>query len=136
MVASAPSFISGGKRRIAIPFSSAIAASVGLTLVSGRIGFPFRIVEVEIVFRDDTANLMQIWVLTSSNTSISVMTPPPDNNVFSPFSPSGFFLGEALVKRLSINYMPLEGDDIIKVHAQNVCTWPQTVNVSVTIEEA
>lgn len=136
MVELAPSFITGGKRRIAIPFISAIPASVGLTLLSSRISFPFRIVEVEIIFRNDAANLVNVWILTSPNTSISITTPPPDTNVFSPFSPSAFFLGEGLIKKLAINYTPPEGENIIKVHTQNICTWPQTVNVTVTIEEA
>ena len=136
MVELAPSFITGGKRRIVIPFTSAIPASVGLTLLSSRISFPYRIVEVEIIFRNDAVNNVNVWILTSPNTSTSITTPPPDTNVFSPFSPSAFFLGEGLVKHLNLNYQPPEGDEIIKVHAQNVCTWPQTVNVTVTIEEA
>ena len=95
----------------------------------------YAIVEVEIIFRIDTANLLQIYILTSNNTNISITTPPPDRNVFSLYTPSGFFIGEYLVKHINLNYVPPEGDVYIKVHGINNALIAQTINVTVSIEE-
>jgi hypothetical protein len=131
----APSFESVLKRRLQIPFISAIAANTQLTLVSARITFPFVIVGVEIVFRDDAANNLLEYVLLSGNTNTSTTAVPPDLNAFSQYAPNPYFIGEGVVKRADCYVYAPSGYQFVKVHTVNNNAYAQTVNVTVTIEE-
>jgi len=126
------------KRRFTIPLMGTVGAgpAVGLTVVAGPITFPFRVVGAEIVFRNDTANLLQIYLLIANNQNTSTGTPPPDRNLFSPNTPTAYFLGESLIKRVVCDSTSAEDEIYIKAHAVNGCAYPQMVNVTVEIEEA
>jgi hypothetical protein len=128
-------FVSKG-RSYTCALSGTVGAGpgVGLTLVVGPISFPYKIKGAEIVFRDDTTSLLQIYLLSSRDTTTSAGGPPADTNLFAPFGPTVFLIGEALVKRVAVDYTPDPDQKYIKVHALNNCTYAQTVNVTVEIE--
>lgn len=109
---------------------------VGLTLIGGPISFKYRIKEVEVIFRDDTASLLWIYLLISRDTTTSATAPPADTNLLSPFSPTAYLLGEGLIKRLELDYVPDDDQKYIKVHGLNGCAYTQTINVTVKIQEA
>lgn len=126
------------KRRYTLAISGTVGAgpNVGLTLLAGPISFPYRVKGAEVVFRSDTANLLQIYLLISNNSTISTNTPPADQNLLSPFVATSYLIGESLIKRVALDYLAESGNIYLKVHAINGCTYAQTVNVTIEIEEA
>jgi hypothetical protein len=127
-----------GKKSYTIPLSGAVGAGpgVGQTLVAGPISFRYRIKGAEVVFRDDAANLLWVYLLTSRDTTTSPGGPPADTNLLAPFGPTSYLLGEGLIKRLPLDYSPEADQKYVKVHALNGCAYAQTINVTVEIEEA
>jgi len=107
---------------------------VGQTLVIGPISFAYRIRSAEVVFRDDTTNLLQIYLLISRDTSTSPTVPPPDTNLLASFGPTAYLIGESLIKHININYVADSDQVYIKAHALNGCTYAQTINVTIEIE--
>jgi hypothetical protein len=132
----APEFKPVTRRVAQIPFTATVGAATQLTLVSSRITFKYKVTAVEIVFRDDAANLLQIYVLVSGNVNVSTTGVPPDPNVFSQYSSTPYFVGEGVVKKAECNVQAPDGYDFVKVHANNLNAYAQTVNVTVRIEEA
>ena len=123
------------KQILVVPFMANLAANTNLTLLAGKIPFWYRIIECEIVFRDDAANNLLIYVFAAKSATLSTTTPPPDTNIFSQYSQTPYFLGEGLIKTVNCNYLVENGDYYLKVFAQNLNTYAQTVNVTVKIEE-
>jgi hypothetical protein len=126
------------KRRYTVALSGLVGAGpgVGLTVVAGPISFAYRIVGAEIVYQDDTTNLLQIYLLVSRDSTTSTGGPPADTNLLAPFGPTSYLVGEGLIKRVNVDYSPDSDQVYLKAHALNGCTYPQTVNVTVEIEEA
>ena len=112
-----------------------VGAGTNTTLVAGPIPFKYRIVKIKAVFRNDAANLTRYYVFVSPNSSTSATGPPPDTNVLGPYSPAAYLLGEGLILDLDLDY-PVNANQYIKVHCLNGCGYAQTINVTVTIEEA
>jgi hypothetical protein len=128
--------ISGTPKQIlVIPFMAAVPANTNLTLLAGKIPFWYRVIECEIVFRDDAANNLLIYVFASKSATLSTTIPPPDTNIFSQYSQTPYFIGEGLIKTVSCNYLVENGDYYLKVYASNLNAYAQTVNVTVKIEE-
>ena len=126
------------KKTYNVALSGVVGAGpgVGVTLIGGPISFRFRIKEAEVVFRDDAASLLWIYLLISRDTTTSTGGPPSDTNLLAPFGPTAYLLGEGLIKRLILDYVPDEDQKYIKVHALNGCAYAQTINVTVKIQEA
>lgn len=131
----APEFKPVTRRVAQIPFTGTVGATTQLTLISSRITFKYKVVGVEIVFRDDAANALQIYVLVSGNQNTSTTSVPPDPNVFSTYSPTPYFVGEGVVKKAECTVLAPEGYYYVKVHAVNLNAYAQTINVTVRIEE-
>jgi hypothetical protein len=107
-----------------------------LTLIAGPITFPYRITGLEVVFRNDAANLLQIYPLVSRDRTISAGAAPADTNLIAPFVPTAFLIGEGLIKRVKLNYQPDVDQTYIKIHGLNGCAYAQTISATVEIEEA
>jgi hypothetical protein len=112
-----------------------IPALTNLTLLAGKIPFWYRVIEAEIVFRDDAANNLLIYVFAAKSATLSTTTPPPDTNIFSRYSSTPYFIGEGLIKTVVCNYLVENGDYYLKIFASNLNAYAQTVNVTVKIEE-
>jgi hypothetical protein len=123
------------KQILVIPFMANLAANTNLTLLAGKIPFWYRVTECEIIFRDDAANNLLIYVFAAKGATISTTTPPPDTNIFSRYSSTPYFIGEGLIKTVSCNYLVENGEYYLKVYASNLNAYAQTVNVTVKIEE-
>lgn len=125
------------KRRYTLSLSGVVGAgpNVGLTLVAGPITFPYRVRGAEVIFRSDTANLLQIYLMSARNSTTSNGSPPADTNLLSPFVATAFLVGEGLIKRVALDYEADQEEQYIKAHAVNGCAYAQTVSVTVEIEE-
>lgn len=124
------------KRSTTIPFMATLGAGLQQTYLSSKIPFNFRIVSVSIVFGFGTGNLLLIYILSSSNLSVSTTIVPPDTPIFSIYSPTPYFTGEGLIKCPLVDFYGDPDDRYVKVHAVNNSTVAQTINVTVTIVEA
>lgn len=126
------------KPRYTVPLSGTVGAgpNVGLTVVAGPISFRYRVTGVEVVFRDDTQNLLNVYLLVARDNTTSTGLPPVDSNLLTPFTAISYLVGEAVIKRVNMDYTPDEDQKYLKAHAINGCTYPQTINVTITIEEA
>ena len=125
------------KRTYTVALSGVVGAgpNVGLTLVSSAITFRFRVVGAEIVFRNDTANLLRIYPLLSRDTTTSNINPPADTNLLAPFGSTTYLIGEGLIKRVKMDYVADPDQTYIKIHGLNGCAYAQTINATVEIEE-
>jgi hypothetical protein len=123
------------KRVLTLPFMAALPANTNITILAGKIPFRYRIIEAEIVFRDDTNNNLLIYVFASRTNNFGTASPPPDTNVFSQYSSTPYFLGEGLIKNVKCSYTAEDGEYYIKVYASNLNAYAQTVNATVTVEE-
>lgn len=136
MSADGSNIITGTPKRVlTLPFMANLAANTNLTILAGRIPFRYRVVEAEIVFRDDAANNLLIYVFASKTNSLSVGAPPPDTNLFSQYSSTPYFIGEGLIKNVKCSYIAEDAEYYLKVYASNLNAYAQTVNVTVTVEE-
>lgn len=126
------------KRTFTVALSGVVGAGpgVGQTIVSGPFNFAFRVKSAEVVFRDDTANLLFIYLLLARDNNTSPGGPPADTNLLSPVVPTAYLLGEGLIKKINLDYIAEEDQKYIKAHALNGCAYAQTINVTVEIEEA
>jgi hypothetical protein len=131
------SIIAAPRMTYTLSFAGPIGAGpgVGLTRVAGPIRFRYRIKGAEVVFRNDAQNLVLVYLLVSRNNTTSPTAPPPDMNLLSPFAPTTFLIGEGLIKRVKLDYIPDSDQQYLKVHAINGCTYPQTMNATIEIEE-
>jgi len=127
-----------GKRTFTVALSGVVGAGpgVGQTVVAGPFSFPFRIKGAEVVFRDDAANLVWMYLLIARDNNTSPGGPPADTNLLSPVVPTAYLLGENLIKRINLDYVAESDQRYIKAHALNGCAYAQTINVTVEIEEA
>jgi hypothetical protein len=126
------------KKTYTVALSGVVGAGpgVGATIVSSPITFRYRIKGAEVVFRDDAANLLFMYLMISRDTTTSGTIPPADSNLLAPYSPNAYLLGEGLVKRVHLDYVAEPDQKYIKAHALNGCAYAQTINVTVEIEEA
>lgn len=113
-----------------------LGAGLQLTYLSSKIPFNFRIVHCSIVFEDTANNLLLIYILSSSNLTISTTTVPPDTPVFSIFSSTPYFIGNGLIKCPLVDFYGDPDDRYVKVHAVNNSAVAQIINVTVTVVEA
>jgi hypothetical protein len=123
------------KQILVIPFNAVLPALTNITLLAGKIGFRYRVVEAEIVFTDDANNLLLVYFFTANNSSINNTVPPPDSNIFSRYSPTPYFIGEGLIKHVECNVLAGDNEFFIKLYASNLNNYPQVVNASIKIEE-
>lgn len=135
----APKFEIRGKRTIELSFVGRVtlAAPTGphWTIVSRSIPYPFRLTEVEMVFTDDALNLIRHYWLYSHDTNTSISDVPSGNNLFSRESPTPYFIGRGIIKRLRCSIEVPEADMFIKLHTHNLTTGPYDINASCIIEE-
>jgi len=126
------------KRTYTVALSGVVGAGpgTGQTIVAGPFNFRYRVKGAEVVFRDDADNLLWIYLLIARDNTTSPGGPPADTNLLSPVVPTNYLLGEGLIKRINLDYVAESDQKYIKAHALNGCAYPQTINVTVEIEEA
>ena len=123
------------KKILEIPFASAIAAGAHLSLVSGRIEFPFRVTGAKMVFTDDANNWIQHRWYVSANRSVSTTGTPSGDNIFSPKSPSAYFSGKGLIRRVYANREYPAIGLYIKLYTFNNSPYAYNISASITIQE-
>lgn len=135
----APKLTVKGKHAVELSFVGrvGIAAPTGphWTIVSSRLMYPFRLTQVTMVFTDDALNLVRHYWLHSGEHSTSIASVPSGTNLFARESPTGYFIGRGIIKRLRCNIEVPEEGEFIKLHTHNTGTTPYDINCSALIEE-
>jgi len=131
----APKFELLTKRTVEIPFTSIINTLTHLTLVSGMIPYPFRILQCKMIFTDDANNLVQHAWLTSGNISVSTTGLPSGDNIFGVESPTAVFIGKGIIRRVNTNIEFISPRLYIKLYTYNGLGYAYRINCSIIIQE-
>lgn len=134
----APKFELKAKRVAELSFRGTVAAGVPtsyLAIVSGRITYPFRIIQAKMIFTDEANNWIEHRWYTSTNLNLPTTDFPSDDNIFGRESPSSGFIGKAIIRIVNTSVEYPEGDVFIKLGTRNTGPYAYAVNCSITIEE-
>lgn len=132
----APTFEEVAKRLLTIPITSPIPATTHLTIVVGPITFRYRVLEGEMIFRNDAMDQVRYYWLVSRNRTPSTTGVPSGSNLFGYLAPVGYFVGTGITKRVFSGVTPGAEQEYIKLHTHNLNAFAQTINCSIQIEEA
>ena len=131
----APRFDLLEKRYVELNFESNVLTGAHLTLVTGAISYPFRVVLAKMVFSNEANNLVRVYWLTSTDNSTSIVGVPTGDNIFGRENPTQYFVGKAIIKRLNVNVSIPERNLYIKCHIHNTLPYAYRVNNSLVIQE-
>lgn len=123
------------KRQAEIPFRGTVGAGVFLTLVSGLISYPFRIIQVKMIFTDVANHLVEHRWFVDTNINQPTTGFPTGQNLFSRESPSAGFRGKALIRVVPCNLEFPDGDLRIILGTQNLSNYAYIFDCSCTIQE-
>lgn len=133
-VFKAPKFALEAKKFVEIPFYGVIAAGAFLSLVSGEIGYPFRIVRLKMIFDEIANNLVTHAWYKSGSRSVSITGPPVGDLLTAPESSTGTFSGRGIIRVVDTNIEVREDSTFIKLYTFNGLGVAYTINGSCTIE--
>lgn len=124
------------KLQFSIPFAQdTLNTGAQNTLISDYLPFPFRIIEVKMLFGFTTGNLLRYyWLVSGNNTGSTTGIPTGDN----PFAYSGtvpYFVGEGIIRKEPCRYKDDTGKKYIKLHAVNNSGVAQAVAASIVIQK-
>lgn len=123
-------------RRVAeLTFRGTIAAGAWLTIVSGKITYPFSIVQAKMIFTDEANNWIEHRWYTSTNTNAPTTDFPADDNIFGRESPTTGFIGKAIIRVVNTSLEFPEGNLYIKLGTRNTGPYAYQVNGSIVIGE-
>jgi len=131
----APKFELFTKKVVEIQFTGSIGVGAYLTLVSSLITFPFRILQLKMIFGEEANNLVQHGWFLSGNSGVSVTGVPSGDNIASKESPNPFFIGKNILRVININIEVKEGRQYIKLYTYNANSYVYNINCSIVIQE-
>lgn len=131
----APIFKPVSKRVASIPFTGNVLAGVWSTLLSTRITYPFRILQIKMVFSSEANNLVQHWWHTSPSLITPVQGQLTADNVFGRESPTAFFVGKSIIRIVNCSLEYPEGNLFIVLQTFNGLAIPYRLNCEIVIEE-
>jgi hypothetical protein len=130
-----PRFQIGENRQFEIQFTGVCPAGSGLTLVSNKIGFKFRVIQVKMFFLDEANNWIRHRWYASSSPFAPSTAPPPDTNIFSTESGDVEFIGKGIIRVAACNFETLNVGMYIKLYTDSDSPYDYSVNGSCVIEE-
>lgn len=130
-----PEFKLEAKRRATLSFRVVVAAGGFGGQSSGRITYPFRIVEASMNFQPEFNYLIGIRWLVDTGLEVSTTDWSSGNNIFGREAPTATFYDRAINKKIQANVEYPDGDLFIKMSVYNGSVYAYTVTGSITIEE-
>jgi hypothetical protein len=121
--------------RAEIPFHGSVAAGGYLTLVSGYIIFPFRVVKAKMEFLHDARQLVEYRWYVSRDTNTPTTGWPTDTNLYGRLSPNAGFRGQGVMREVPQNIEVHEEGTYLKMSVYNGLGLAYYANGSITIEE-
>lgn len=123
------------KRQATIPFRGQVAAGAYETLVSGRIMYGFRVIEVEMIFTEEAFNNIEYRWFVSTNTNAPTTDYPTDTNIFGRESPTAGFRGKAVIRTVPCNIEFPDGELHLKLAVFNAGNYAYQYNATMTVQE-
>lgn len=117
-----------------IIFSGTCAARSELTLVSKRISYSFRVLEVNVSFAQGTERTLQIRFFVSPDPSAPSAGHPTGVNLFAVFGEDFFLIGDNESKRMDFAVEVKEKGMYLKMYANNTDVYEHTVDAFAVIE--
>jgi len=135
----APAFELKPRRVVTIPFRANLIAGSDECVATNLITYPFRIIEVRMIFTDDANHwIRHMWLVGRSLSAFTVATPaqgPPGiDNIFQRESPAADFSGKAIIRVVPCAVEFPEGMMYIHLHTDNTGPYAYDYAASVTIE--
>ena len=118
-----------------IPFEGLVAAGGYLTLVSGHIPFPYRVIRAKMFFTAAAANLVRHRWYVSRSIIAPAAEWPNDTNLYGRLSPTATFVGQSLIREVPSNIEVLEEGTYLKLATFNGTGAAYRANGSISIEE-
>lgn len=130
----APKFELKPRRVAEIPFRGPLAAGAHLTLLSGRIMYPFKVTQVKMIFTDEANNwIVHQWHVGRTESRPST-GPPSGENIFGRESPTASFVGKAIIRVVPCNIEFPEAGMFIQFYTFNTGPYAYEINASCTVE--
>lgn len=117
-----------------IPLIGVVGANAQQGFTSGRITFPFRINGIVVIFGDDHIDNVLHYFLTDETNNVSAANISTGDNVIPPASPTPYFIGHSMIRKIRFIKDFPEGDLFLKVHVVNGNAWAINVNIAFIIE--
>lgn len=130
-----PKFKLETKRVAEIPFQGQVAAGVTLNLASGQITYPFRIIEVKMIFTDEAMNQVFHRWFVGTQGRVNPTGEPAGTNIFGRESPTARFNGRAVIRVVPCNIEFPTGRRYIVLHTDNTSPYQYDFVCSVTVQE-
>jgi hypothetical protein len=120
-------------RTAEIPFNGLVGAGAYLTLISGRLMYPYKIVRVKMFFTAAAANLIQHRWFVAGSPAVSTTYWPTDENIFGRESPTATFIGTSLIRQVTCDVRVEDVGTYIKFATYNGLGVPYNANGAITI---
>ena len=121
-------------RKLVIPFYGAPAAN-GTYLVCGdRISHRYKVTKIEIHFRDDTANNLEVSVYAGAHSQDNTAPVPSGTSILSNFTATPYIVGQGQTIVIDCLYIPDYHEIYLKVFFNNTNAYAITGLALVTIE--
>jgi len=135
----APKFDLKARRVVTIPFRANLATASDICDATNLITYPFRIIEVEMIFTDDSNHLIEhVWLVGRSYVGFAATTPiaglPGIDNLFRRESPAAVFRGRSIIRRVPCNFEFPEGMMRVHLYTRNYGPYALDYAAQVTIE--
>ena len=118
-----------------VSFFGVCALSAELTLVSKRIGHPYRIKHISTRFAPGCNNLMPLRFYTSLDDQAPATGEPSGISMLRDYGQVDYVTGNADTKEMDHELEVNEAGSYLKVYAVNADTFEHSVNVQITIQE-
>ena len=136
----APAFELKPRRVVTIPFRGNLATVSDILEATNWIMYPFRIIEVKMIFTDEANNwIRHRWLVSRSQRPFAATTAPiagvPGiDNIFGQESPAAEFRGKAIIRRVPLSVEFPEGRLYLYLYTHNAGPYAYEYAASVTIE--
>lgn len=121
-------------RRVTLPFNGSAAAGGEQTLVSKRLNFPYRIVEIRASFPLGTERTLQLSFFVSRDAEDPSSGKPTGLDILSPYGQTSYLVGDDEQKNLPSDFPVPWSSSYLKVYGLNSDTFIHTIDAHIIIE--
>jgi len=121
-------------RLVTCSFHDSVAADSKITLVSNKIDLPFRTKRIRAAFAPGTERLLRLYFYISPDKSAPTTEPPTGDNILAQLGPQVYIVGDDTIVDFQHEIAIIEAGKYLKVYADNLDTYPHTIDVQITVE--
>ena len=130
-----PRFQVNDKRVFEVQFTGTLAAGAILTLVSNRIPFKFRVVQLKMFFSDEANFWIRHRWFVGSGVSAPTTAPPTDYDIIASESGEVEFTGKGIIRVSACDFVSPDAGMYLKLYTVSSSPYAYTINASALIEE-